>query len=194
MNYKRLIDDEHVSFYHVIIKIPDRTDAHSDYALDQHHKSYLVKLLFWLDDIYTLECINYCVMSTHVHFILKIEPDAEKALSLKEVAQRHQCYYKLRDAKDARCYEIREFRKRLNNMSNFVADLEKRFTRWYNSQLERKRRGSLWNPRYKSVLLGSHMALLRCLQYVELNPIRAQMVKNPAHYEFCSWSDIIKNT
>ena len=81
MNYRRLIDGEHTCFYHVIIKIPDRTDIHSDYALNEKHKAFFVKLLFWLDEIYTLECINYCIMSTHAHFILKVEPGAENNLS-----------------------------------------------------------------------------------------------------------------
>ena len=34
------------------------------------------------------------------------------------------------------------------------------------------------------------MALLRCLQYVELNLVRAHMVKNPGDYEFCSFREI----
>ena len=192
MSHKRLIDDENESFYHVIIKVSDRTDPHSDYAFKDQHKEKLRELFFWLEGIYSLDCLSYCIMSTHAHFIIRRRPGLE--LSQKEIALRHQLYYQRKWPLDARCSEIIQFGKRLNDLSHFIGDLEKRFTHWFNKNLQIPRRGSLWNPCYKSVLLEGCMALERCLQYVELNPVRAKMVTSARDYKFCSWYDICQKS
>ena len=188
MSHKRLIDTENESFYHVIIKVSDRTDPNSEYAFKDQHKEKLRELFFWLEEIYSLDCLSYCIMSTHAHFIIRRRPKLK--LSQKEIALRHQSYYQLKWPLDARSAEIIHFGKRLNDLSHFIGDLEKRFTHWFNKQFQIPRRGSLWNPCYKSVLLEGRMALERCLQYVELNPVRAKMVAASRDYKFCSWHDI----
>ena len=81
---KRQYDMESdVVFYHVIIKVPDNTLGNSAYAFDHKHKTYLRDLLFWLESIYELEVINYCIMSTHAHFVLRRE--RESKLEQKQV-------------------------------------------------------------------------------------------------------------
>ena len=196
MSLPRLIDEENLSFYHVIIRIPDRTHKQDLYSLERADKARLRELFFELESIYALNCVNYCIMSTHAHFILRREPDAEKKISLRGAALRYQRFYKSSKTPDARTQEVREFRAKLNNMSAFIGVLENRFTRWFNRTRpqDKKRVGSLWNPRYKSVLLKGHKALFTCLHYVELNAIRARMVENAADYEFCSWSEIRRKT
>ena len=141
MSHKRLIDDENESFYHVIIKVCDRTDRAGKYAFTHKHKEKLQELFFWLEDIYGLDCLNYCLMSTHAHFVIRRRPDLQ--LSQKEIAKRHQKYYGLKYALDARSREVIAFGKRLNDLSLFVGDLEKRFTHWFNKQFKQVRRGSL---------------------------------------------------
>ena len=118
MSHKRLIDEENESFYHVIIKICDRTDRASDYALADKHKKKLHQLFFWLEGIYSLDCLGYCLMSTHAHFIMRRRPQLK--LSQKEIAKRHQAYYGLKGALDARSREVLAFGKRLNDLSHFI--------------------------------------------------------------------------
>ena len=86
MSHKRLIDEENESFYHIIIKICDRTDLRSDYALADVHKEKLHQLFFWLEEIYSLDCLTYCLMSTHAHFVIRRRPKLK--LSQKEIAKR----------------------------------------------------------------------------------------------------------
>lgn len=64
-----------------------------------------------------------------------------------------------------------------------------RFTCWYNGTRAEERRGRLWGDRFKSVLLQGKgcSALWSCIKYVELNPVRAKIVGDPAEYEFSSW-------
>ena len=182
--------DSELCFYHVIIKVPDNTYDNEAYAFDSFHKKKLRDLFFWLEGIYCIECVNYCVMSTHAHFVICYRRDALQGLSLKEVAKRHQLYHKLAEPLDARSREIRLFKQRLNDLSDFMGNVEKRFTRWYNKQFDTPRRGQLWNHNFKAIHLKDAEALIRCLQYVELNPVRAQIVQSPEDYSFTSWADI----
>ena len=88
---KRYLDREsEISFYHVIIKVPDNTHGNSEYAFNRIHKQRLKDMFFWLENIYELKCLCYTIMSTHAHFVICHERDALKSLSLKEAAKREQ--------------------------------------------------------------------------------------------------------
>jgi putative transposase len=49
-----------------------------------------------------------------------------------------------------------------------------------------KRTGSLWEGRYKSSLVQEDDYLLTCVRYIELNPVRANMVQDPGQYRWSS--------
>ena len=49
------------------------------------------------------------------------------------------------------------------------------------------RSGSLWEGRYKSSAVQAETALFACMRYIELNPVRAGMVTDPAHYRWSSY-------
>jgi putative transposase len=49
------------------------------------------------------------------------------------------------------------------------------------------RTGTLWDGRYKSSLVQAETYLLLCQRYIELNPIRAGMVADPADYRWSSY-------
>ncbi|TCS72639.1 putative transposase [Sulfuritortus calidifontis] len=50
-----------------------------------------------------------------------------------------------------------------------------------------KRTGSLWEGRYKSSLVQEDAYLLTCMRYIELNPVRADMVQDPGQYRWSSY-------
>ena len=47
-----------------------------------------------------------------------------------------------------------------------------------------RRTGTLWDSRYKSSLIQAETYLLACQRYIELNPVRAAMLEDPAHYRW----------
>ncbi len=47
--------------------------------------------------------------------------------------------------------------------------------------------GSIWEGRYKSGLIHDEQYLLICMRYIELNPVRADMVTVPSHYRWSSY-------
>ena len=49
-----------------------------------------------------------------------------------------------------------------------------------------RRSGSLWEGRYKSSAVQAETYLFACMRYIELNPVRAGMVSDPAHYRWSS--------
>ena len=49
------------------------------------------------------------------------------------------------------------------------------------------RSGTLWEGRFKASLIDSETYLLTCMRYIELNPIRANMVKSPGQYRWSSY-------
>ena len=50
-----------------------------------------------------------------------------------------------------------------------------------------RRTGTLWEGRYKATLIDSEAYLLTCMRYIELNPVRAGMVADPAEYRWSSY-------
>ncbi|MEQ1629840.1 MAG: transposase, partial [Gallionella sp.] len=50
-----------------------------------------------------------------------------------------------------------------------------------------KRTGTLWEGRYKSTLIDSERYLLTCMRYIEMNPVRADMVAHPSDYPWSSY-------
>ena len=50
-----------------------------------------------------------------------------------------------------------------------------------------RRTGTLWEGRYRATLIESERYLLTCYRYIELNPVRAKMVKHPQEYLWSSY-------
>ena len=70
--------------------------------------------------------------------------------------------------------------------STLMQSLGRRYVRYINTQY--RRTGTLWEGRYKSCPVQEEIYLLRCYRYVELNPVRAGMVVDPADYRWSSYS------
>jgi putative transposase len=51
-----------------------------------------------------------------------------------------------------------------------------------------KRSGSLWDGRFRSGLVQKERYVLACYRYIEMNPVRAGMVKHPAGYPWSSYA------
>jgi putative transposase len=65
-----------------------------------------------------------------------------------------------------------------------MRDLGRSYVRYFNDRYDRS--GTLWEGRYRSCLVDSPAYVLACHRYVELNPVRAAMVRAPADYPWSS--------
>ncbi len=70
-------------------------------------------------------------------------------------------------------------------VSQLVMALGRRYVQYINKTY--RRTGTLWDSRYKSSLVHADDYLLLCQRYIELNPVRAEMVADPAQYRWSSY-------
>ncbi len=185
-------NDTEKSYYHLIVKVYENTPGNVVYPFNFSQKCKLEEMLWRLDDFYLTEVVSYCLMDNHAHIILVRDNQAHLKMGLKEVALRYQEYYELDFTPDARSAVVKNFRKRLNSVSEFMRDFQRQFAWWYNRNLPEKRAGSLWGRCFKSVVLKSRKAFVECMKYVELNPVRAKMVAKLGDYSFSSWGHIVR--
>ncbi len=164
------------AYYHVI----SRT-VHQKFLLGNLEKEMFVRMVKKYSELYFVKVIGYCVMSNHFHLLIKMEP--ENKFSDKEVEERVRKNVKLKN-EDA-IIDVKYYRKRLENISEYMRQVKQSFSRWYNSVNNVK--GTFWSDRYKSVLIEKGIALETVLAYIELNPIRAKMVTKPEDYRFSSF-------
>jgi len=69
--------------------------------------------------------------------------------------------------------------------SRWMQAIGRRYVRYINKSYRRS--GTLWEGRYKSSIIDSKHYLLTCSKYIELNPVRACMVKHPIEYRWSSY-------
>ncbi len=74
--------------------------------------------------------------------------------------------------------------ERLFDVSELMRNIHSAFARFYNKTY--RRHGRFWADRFKSTLLENTKALLDCMLYVELNPVRAGLVERPEDWKGCS--------
>ncbi|HEC29336.1 MAG TPA: transposase [Gammaproteobacteria bacterium] len=65
-----------------------------------------------------------------------------------------------------------------------MQSIGRRYVQYFNYRYDRT--GTLWEGRYKSTLIDSEQYLLICMRYIELNPVRANMVSHPKEYRWSS--------
>ncbi len=66
-----------------------------------------------------------------------------------------------------------------------MQSIGRRYAQYFNRCYHRT--GSLWEGRYKSSMVDTDNYLLSCYQYIELNPVRAGIVKLPEDYDYSSY-------
>lgn len=72
-----------------------------------------------------------------------------------------------------------------NGVSQMMQTLGQRYVKYFNQT--HKRTGTLWGGRFKSSLIDSDIYLLTCMCYIELNPVRANLVLHPCDYRWSSY-------
>ena len=137
-------------------------------------------------------------MSNHYHLVLFIDQHKADILTDLEVIERWRKLYKMPDIiqRYLKCDKlsqahhvlikeiIDEWRQRLADISWYMRCLNEFIARKAN--FEDKCKGRFWEGRFKSQALLDEQALLTCMAYVELNPIRAKMADTPETSEFTS--------
>ncbi|MDD5330245.1 MAG: transposase [Sulfuricella sp.] len=72
-----------------------------------------------------------------------------------------------------------------DSISKTVQSAGRRYVQYFNSAYQRS--GTLWEGRYRSTVVDSEQYLLTLMRYIELNPVRADMVSDPGDYPWSSY-------
>ncbi len=71
-----------------------------------------------------------------------------------------------------------------DDVARLFISLGRRYVQYVNKVY--RRTGTLWDGRYRSSLVQADGYLLSCYRYIELNPVRAAMVREPQQYRWTS--------
>ena len=71
------------------------------------------------------------------------------------------------------------------NLAKYIKLIAQKYTQYINKIY--KRTGALWEGRFKSSLVSKDNYLLACSRYIEMNPVRANIVKDPKDYRWSSY-------
>ena len=192
---KELISVSDTPYYHVVSRCVRRTflcgyDPHTqqDY---EHRRQWIEDRMRLLSSLFAIDICAYAVMSNHYHIVVKLDPQQVTEWSHQEVITRWTSIYKgplliqrqqqggsLSPAEQQTVNDIIEvWRERLTDLSWFMKCLNEPIAREANK--EDNCTGHFWESRYKSQALLSEEALLSCMAYVDLNPVRACMADTP---------------
>ena len=192
-------------FYHVISRVVDRRFA---FGVEEKEK---FRALMRLQEKFTgCRVVSYCLMCNHFHLLLEVPPMADSGLSDQELLKRLSAIYseafvagvakELADARTAVYVEEsgleealaaihKRFTYRMQDLGEFMKGLLQRFTQWFNRA--HSRTGRLWEDRFKSLIVEDGVAAKTISAYIDLNPVRAGMVKDPADYRWSSYGEAI---
>ena len=198
---KRLVDLKSTPYYHCITRCVRRAwlcgeDPLTGQCYD-HRRGWVVNRLRFLSAIFAIDVCAYAVMSNHSHVVVHIAHDRVDGWSNREVIERWERLFGLpkpvqnylagstssgdREFTDAK---IRTWRKRLADLSWFMKCLNEYIARRANA--EECCTGHFWESRFKSQPLLNESALLACMAYVDLNPIRSGAARTPEFSDFTS--------
>lgn len=180
MRQLRLKPDYQDSWHHVYNRI---AGLPNEFPFGKVEKAMFIRILMRLSRLYTIRILAFQVMSNHFHLLIQTPKDIPSPEeTCKRYAEFHH-HLRVLYPNSPRCAQWQE---RLRDISWFMRHLQHLFTIWYNRTRPAQRRGSIWAGRFKNTLLEDGIAVWKCWKYIELNPLRAGMVKDPADYRFCS--------
>ena len=204
---KQLISISDTPYYHVVSRCVRRSilcgfDKYSNTSFE-HRRSWIVDQVKLLSSIFDIDICSYAVMSNHYHLVVKV--NCTKDWSDKQVLSSWSQLFKLPMLADRfmqgefMCRAelvvvhqmIAEFRKRLMDLSWFMKCLNEHIARLANE--EDNCTGHFWESRFKSQALLDERALLTCMAYVDLNPIRAAMCQSPEESDYTSIQERINS-
>jgi REP element-mobilizing transposase RayT len=171
----------------------------------EHRRQWMVDRVRFLTDVFSIEVCAYAIMSNHYHLVLFVNEAELVSCSDSDICERWGKIYSISPlvsrwlkgelSSDIQSSEalkvIAEWRKRLSSISWFMRCLNEFIA--VKANKEDKCKGRFWEGRFKSQALLDEKALLTCMAYVDLNPIRAKMASKIETSEYTSVFERIHN-
>ena len=204
----RQVSVENTPYYHCISRCVRRAflcgkDSQTGYDFE-HRRQWIVDRIKLLCSVFAVDLCAYAIMSNHYHVVVRIKPEQVSEWSNEEVARRwmkvftgpvlmHQ-YLGNADLTGTEHKRVAKlfttWRERLCDLSWFMRCINEPIARMANR--EEHCTGRFWEGRFKSQALLDVRALLACMAYVDLNPIRAALARTPEQSDYTSIQERIK--
>ena len=183
------------AYYHVISRCVRRAflcgqDKFTGRSFE-HRRQWIESDLELLSNVFFIDIAAYAILSNHYHLVLHVDKSAAEMADMRDIIERwHRRFAGVEASHKYLAYEPLEphekeqlsvlvdiWRGRLFNISWMMRTLNETTARKANQ--EDKCTGRFWEGRFKSIPLLDDQALLSCMSYVDLNPIRAGMATTP---------------
>ncbi len=171
------------AFYHLTNRVTGWTDWFP--FEDQRARRKLLDLMLFYVSVYRCRLAAFQIMGNHFHFVVHFEkPRSLSREELEDIA--HKLYGQKAEKKTAdwTVAEWEAFNQRLFDVSKLMQNVDGQYARWYNRQF--RRRGHFWSERFKNPELLGTEAVQDAILYVELNAVRAGLVKRPEQWKWGS--------
>lgn len=198
----RQVSIEDTPYYHCISRCVRRAflcgeDSVSGFSFE-HRRQWIAARIKLLCSVFAVDLCAYAIMSNHYHIVIRIDVEKVREWSDEEVARRwmrvftgpllmHQ-YLGNADLTDTELEWVSglflTWRERLADLSWFMRCINEPIARMANAEDHCK--GRFWEGRFKSQALLDARAVLACMAYVDLNPIRAAKAKTPEQSDYTS--------
>ena len=204
----RQVSIEDTLYYHCVSRCVRRaflcgSDSVTGFNFE-HRREWIVDRIKLMCSVFALDLCAYAIMSNHYHIVVRIDVEKVRHWSNEEVAKRWMQIFSgpllmhqyLSNASltegELKCVAdlLVTWRERLSDLSWFMRCINEPVARMANA--EDHCTGRFWEGRFKSQALLDERALLACMAYVDLNPIRAAMAKTPELSDYTSIQERIK--
>ncbi|MEM9070644.1 MAG: transposase [Myxococcota bacterium] len=173
-------------YYHLMSRCVRRAflcgnDPHTGKNFD-YRREWVEERLFALSAIFAVDLHAYAVMSNHVHIVVRVDMKRAEGWSDQEVIRRYGKLFPLKGKelaslpKRVQTLLIAAWRERLWSLSWLMRCLNESIARRANAEDDCT--GHFWEGRFTCQPLLDEAALLTCMAYVDLNPVRAGMTKS----------------
>ena len=205
---KELVSVQDTPYYHVVSRCVRRSFLCGKDPITgqdfEYRRQWVEERIRILSSLFSIDICAYAVMSNHLHIVVKLRPDEIDSWSDKEIVNRWLCLFKgplliqkwqageslSEGQQDCVNDIIKVYRKRLASLSWFMKCLNEPIARQANQ--EDNCTGHFWESRFKSQALLTEEALLSCMAYVDLNPVRANMAATPEESDHTSIKERLK--
>ena len=198
----RLVDTATTPYYHCISRCVRRAflcgkDRFTGRSFE-HRKQWILDRVKHLSSLFAIDVCAYAIMSNHFHLVLYVDVKQASEWSRDEVIDRWMGLYKeplvvkkykageLLGTMELKALEllVEVWRNRLADLSWYMRCLNEKIARMAN--IEDGCTGRFWEGRFKSQALLDEAALISCMAYVDLNPIRAGICESLEASDFTS--------
>lgn len=77
-------------------------------------------------------------------------------------------------------------------IETFMRNIQNAYSRFYNTKTKRK--GPLWEGRYKNKIIDSDEILIHITRYIHLNPVTSKLCDTPEEWIYSSYKEYTKTT